>query len=300
MPIPIPTPTSRVVRRPAAVRRLAVRLLLPLALLLAGCSLKGAAVRTLTPALDPFLDGLFAEADLELAEPAFATDLHLLEGLRRTRDNARLAELQAMALTGYALLFAEGVDDARAGALYLRARDAGQGLLGVDPFLMDEEAFRGWLAEQGDEALPGLFWTAFPYGAWMQLNLGSQEAIFRLPRVEAIVGRCLELDESYFHGAGHLFLGALDCLRPRFVGGDPDRGRERFARAAAAGGQDLLLATLFEARYYCPAALDEARFDEILAGTAGFDLERRPDLRLLNAWALRQLKGLEARREELF
>lgn len=276
--------------------------LLPLLALLAlcGCSLKGAAVRTLTPALDPFIDGLFAEPDLALAEPAFAVDLHLLEGLRRTRDNARLAELQAMALTGSALLFAEGVDDERAGRLYLRARDNGLGLLGVDPFLMDEDGFRAWLARQGQETLPGLFWTAFPYGAWMQLNLASQEAIFRLPRVEAMIGRCLELDEGYFHGTGHLFLGALDCLRPRFVGGDPDKGRERFARGAAAGGPDLLLALLFEARYYCPAALDETRFDEILAGAADFDLESRPDLRLLNAWALRELAGLAAKRGELF
>ena len=98
----MPTPT------PGAARPLRLLGLLLLAgSLLAGCSLTGAAVRTLTPALDPFLEGLFAEGDLELAEPAFATDLHLLEGLRRTRDSARLAELQAMALTGYALLYAE-------------------------------------------------------------------------------------------------------------------------------------------------------------------------------------------------
>jgi hypothetical protein len=289
-------------RRPR--RRLApLGAALGLALLLAGCSLKGMAVRTLTPALDPFLAGLFAEGDLRLAEPALAVDLHLLEGLRRTRDNARLAELQAMALTGYALIFAESgpqADRERAGRLYLRARGIGIGLLGQDPFPLSEDAFRIWLEGRGPRELPGLFWSAFPYGAWMQLNLNSQEALFRLPRVEALVRHCLEIDEGYFHGSGHLFLGALDCLRPRLVGGDPERGRERFRRAAAVAGEDLLLPLLFEARYYCPATLDEERFDEIQAEAAGFDLDRRPAERLLNAWVLRELAALAGRRGELF
>jgi len=266
-----------------------------------GCSISRVAVRGMTPALDNFVDALFAEPDLALARGAFEADLHLIAGLRRTSEQERLQELQAMALTGYALVYCEGEDNARAAHFYLRARDLGLDLLGTDPFLLEEEAFQSWLAARGKKDLPALFWTAFPYGAWMNLNLDSQEAIFRLPRVEAMVRRCLELDESYFFAAGHLFLGALDCTRPRFVGGDPDKGRARFQQADSLDGDHFLLPLLFEARHYCTASLDEERFDAILAV---LEEDPAPYLRhpqaLLNSWCLQQLRLLRDRREELF
>lgn len=272
-----------------------------LAFLLQACSLSRVAVRGVTPALDHFVEALFAEPDLQLARSAMETDLHLLDGLRRTHDQARLKELQAMACTGYALVYCEGEDNMRAGSLYLRARDLGLAMLGQDPFVLEEEAFQTWLAACGKQELPALFWTAFPYGAWMNLNLDSQEAIFRLPRVEAMVRRCLELDESTFFGAGHLFLGALDCTRPRFVGGDPDQGRQHFQRAAELEGELFLLPLLFEARHYCTASLDEERFDAIMEV---LDQDPAPYLdhpqALLNRWCLRELAQLREQRSELF
>jgi hypothetical protein len=268
---------------------------------LQACSVKRMAVDGVTPALDNFMDALYAETDLRLARTAFEGDLHLIQGLRRTHDNPRLAELEATALTGYALVYWEGVDNWRAGDFYLRARRVGQQLLGTDPFALEEEAFQSWLVRRKPEDLPGLFWTAFPYGAWMNLNLDSQEALFLLPRVEAMVRRGLELDEGYFFGAGHLFLGALDCTRPRFVGGNPEAGRDRFHKARSLNGPDFLLPLLFEARHYCPATLDEARFDEILgqARARRAELLAHPQA-LLNVWCLDQLDSLDARRADLF
>jgi len=281
--------------------RAALPALLLAALLAGGCSMQRMVVKGVTPALDHFVAALYAEPDLELARGAFESDIHLLDGLRRVRDGARLQELQAMAMTGYGLIYWEGVDDQRAGACYRRALDLGLGLLGLDPFALEEEAFQTWLAGTGRADLPALFWTAFPYGAWMNLNLDSQEALFFLPRVEAMTRRCLELDEGYFFGAGHLFLGALDCTRPRFVGGDPEAGRVHFRAAARLSGDGLLLPLLFEARHYCPAALDEERFDEILR-VLDEDPARwsRHPQALLNTWCLEQLEQLAARREELF
>ncbi len=282
------------------------RLVLPILLLqavflLQACSLSRVAVRGVTPALDNFVEALFAEPDLDLARSAMETDLHLIDGLRRTHDQDRLRELQAMASTGYALVYCEGTDNVRAGRLYLRARDLGLALLGSDPFALEEEAFQTWLAGCGKKELPALFWTAFPYGAWMNLNLDSQEAIFRLPRVEAMVRRCLELDESYFYGAGHLFLGALDCTRPRFVGGDPEKGRQRFQTAARLDGPHFLLPLFFEARHYCTASLDEERFDAIMAvlDEDPAPYQSHPQA-LLNSWCLRELALLREKRAELF
>ncbi len=276
------------------------QLLAILTLLFAGCGKRLVVNQVITPALDPFVEGLFAEPDLELARGGFQTDLHLLEGLRRTKDNPRLAELQATALTGYALIYLESGQPERAGELYLRARRVGEELLGLDPFELKQPDFDAWLAGLDDKDHIACFWTAFPYGAWMQLNLDSQEALFRLPRVEAMIKRCLDWDESYFFAGVHLLLGAIDCMRPRFVGGNPDAGRERFQRAAELMDDSaFLLPLLFEARYYCPAALDEERFDELQAIARSHNAPAHP-YALLNSWALSVFEDLDSRRGELF
>lgn len=267
-----------------------------------GCGKRMIVNSVLTPALDPFVEGLFAEPDPDLARGGFHTDLHLLEGLRRTQDNPRLRELHAMALTGYALIFLELQRPEVAARIYLRSRNVGLEMLGQDPFLLKQPEFDSWLAGLKPDQLQALFWTAFPYGAWMQLNLDSQEALFRLPRVEAMIRRCLEWDESYFFAGGHLFLGALDCIRPRFLGGNPDAGLERFRRAADLNADsDFLLPLAFEARYYCPATLDEEAFDVLLEqARAREEAVLDHPQALLNAWCLELFDHLESRRGDLF
>jgi hypothetical protein len=278
-----------------------LRLLLPLLLLplLLGCSVKRGIVGVVTPGLDPFVEALFCESDLDIAKSAFETNIQMIDGLRRMGDNARLQELHAMAMTGYALIFVEATSVTRASALYLRARDVGLILLGTDPFAMNENDFSIWLEGIGPKNAPGLFWTAFSYGGWMNLNLNHPDALFFLPRVEAMVQRSLHLEEDAFFAVGHLFLGALDCTRPRFVGGNPAAGLEHFQRAASLADPNLLLSRLFDLRYYCPSTLDETRFDELMSEIESGE-EGLPESRLMNAWCKREALRLKAMRDDLF
>ncbi|MCB9474045.1 MAG: hypothetical protein H6678_09565 [Candidatus Delongbacteria bacterium] len=273
---------------------------LMLALLLSGCSIRRVGIRAVTPVLDDFVTALFAEPDLLLARTAFESDIKMIEGLRLSADSPRLRELHAMALTGYALIYCEGVDDARASRFYRRAHHVGLALLGSDPFALSQPEFDAWLAAVPAKQQSALFWTAFPYGAWMALNLAESEAVFRLPRVEAMIARASALDPDYFFGAGQLFEGAITCVKPRFVGGKPETGQALFQQAAAGPAHGLLLPLFFEARYYCPAALDEERFDQIQQEAASFDFDARPELRLLNQWAWEQILLLNTKRSDLF
>ena len=274
--------------------------LLVCSLLLSGCSVRRMGVRAVTPVLDDFVTALFAEPDLALAKTAFESDIKLIEGLRLNNDSPRLQELHAMALTGYALVFCENVDDARASRFYLRAHQVGLQMLGTNPFELEQPAFDAWLAGLDAKDQPALFWAAFPYGAWMALNLAESEAVFRLPRVEQMTARCSELDPEFFFGAGELFAGALFCVKPRFVGGDPEKGQALFQQVAKGPAHDMLLPLYFEARYFCPAALDETRFDAILQELQTFDASRRPEYLLMNQWAREEIMKLEERRGELF
>lgn len=275
-------------------------LLLALALLVSGCSVRRMGVKAVTPVLDDFVSALFAEPDLALARSAFESDIKLIEGLRLSADSRRLQELHSMALTGYALIYCEGQDDARASRFYHRAFEVGRGMLDRDPFALPQPEFESWLAATKPAQQTALFWTAFPYGAWMALNLSESEATFNLPRVEQMLARCSELDPAYFFGAGELFAGAIACVKPAFIGGNAQAGREIFTRVGQGPARGLLLPLYFEARYYCPAALDESRFDAILAELEHFPPDTRPEFRLLNEWARVQILALGERRGELF
>ncbi len=292
-------PVHGITPLPLFCRRI-LRLLPPLllALLLSGCSVKGLVTRQVTPVIDGMVESLFAEPDLQLARTAFEADIKLIEGLRRSLDSRELQVRQAMALAGYALLFCEGVDNERASRFYRRSLNVGLELLGEDPFERNQEDFEAWLVGMEDQE--ALFWTAFPYGAWMALNLSENEATFRLHRVEAMIARASELNPHYFFGAGDLFAGAIHCVKPRFIGGDPAAGQALFHAVGETASRGLLLPLYFEARYYCPASLDEERFDQILQSAEQYDLSQRPDMALLNHWALEQIRALGEMRGELF
>ena len=214
-----------------------------LLLLLAGsCSVRRMAVHMAEPVFDDLVVSLFAEPDLQLAEAALAADLKLIEGLRVSHDSERLAELNAMALTGYALFFCEEENQDRAGAFYMRATLAGNTLLGVNPHTLPADEFNTWLADE--ENLPGLFWSAFPEGLYIRMHLSDPAALYHLARVERMLARSAELDSAYFLAGAKLFQGVLDCARPRMLGGNPERGRRRLQEADALAPAGLLLAEL--------------------------------------------------------
>ncbi|GAG59489.1 unnamed protein product, partial [marine sediment metagenome] len=52
------------------------------------------------------------------------------------------------------------------------------------------------------------------------LNLDNPRAIFDLPKVEALMKRVLELDETYYFAGAHLFFGSLFAARPAMFGGN--------------------------------------------------------------------------------
>jgi tetratricopeptide (TPR) repeat protein len=84
----------------------------------------------------------------------------------------------------------------------------------------------------GPEALDAMYWYATNLGKWA----GKQSIAIRLRHrsdIEQTMSRILELDEMYFHAAGHRFFGALYALLPGFAGRDLDKSREHFEKSIA-------------------------------------------------------------------
>jgi hypothetical protein len=75
--------------------------------------------------------------------------------------------------------------------------------------------FEAAIDDLGKEDVPYMFWSAMCWGSWIRLNLGSIAALAELPRVEALMQRVLHLDEQFYYGGPHLFMGILLASRPQ-------------------------------------------------------------------------------------
>ena len=289
------------------------RVALPLAVLL----LSGGCARLITRAAGQALstDGsLFSsEDDPELVRQALPFGLKTLEGLlARSPGDDRLLQSAASGFAQYAYAFVQqdaefltGKDPAaareglaRARRLYLRARD--YGLRGLEARHRGfTSAFAGdpaaSLAGMTREDLPLLYWTAAAWGASVALAKDDMKAVGQLPRVEALMGRALALDEGWDGGAIHEFYIAYDGAR-----GDAARAKGHLDRAIALSGGRKLGPLVTFAQSVCVATQDRKAFDELLDRVLAFDPDSAPTHRLANRLAQSRARWLKSRVEDLF
>ncbi len=271
-----------------------------------GCSTTKLAVGSMVPILEESVDAGLSSADLELVREGMPGNLVLLDGLIRTDPRPDLLALGAQLYFSYAFAFIEDEDPERARGLYRTGRDYGQRALGADKKVRsalaggNPEALAAALERLDREDSPTLVWTAAAWASWANLSLDDPEAVADLPSIEVLLERAVELDEGYLHGVPPLLLGSFHAARPPILGGDPETARRYFTRAEEVGNGRLLLAPVFEARYYARSILDEELFTRLLNGALATPVDIAPDIRLLNAVAHRKARDLLAMRDELF
>lgn len=247
-------------------------------------------------------DVLAAMDDLETARVASIARLGRLEELVRAAP-AR-GDVRKMLIVGWArhgLLFIEDdVDEARergdgptASYHAMRARNAyeravhhGRELLGAAAFdaAAAGDTASGFLAGRAGDDPETLAWLG---AAWLgrirvapedRKQLGLQAHVG-----EALLERSVALDPKAANGWAHLVLG-LWRGRP---GGDVERAKQHFDRAAEASGRRLLLVQVFLARAVVCQAHDRERWDALFKEV----LDARdpaPELRVDNAVAKRK------------
>jgi len=275
-------------------------------LLAAGCSPRVLAVRTTVPVMTRGAASMEEEGDLALAEQAMPSQLKLLDGLlANDPGNASLLTLTSKGYGGYAFLFVEGADEARASALYLRARDFGLRALKrsaacelaaeTDPALID-----ACLARFKRRDAPALFWTAYAWSGAVKLKLDSPESIAEFPKIERMMRRVDALSPGFFYGGPDTFLGSYYGGRSKMLGGDPEKAKRHFDKALAAGGARFLTVQLLYARYYAVQFQDKGLFHDLLTRVAAASPDILPEQRLANTVAIKKAKELLKKEDELF
>jgi len=276
-------------------------LLAMIALLSQGC-----ASLVIPPMVGPVVKNLNRQADLELVCDGAPSYLLLLDSLLVSDpDNARLLMHGTQAYTAYASLMPECGRQERAAVLGERAKAYGLRLLGTHKSLggADQLSLAGF-----NEALQGigpgevekLFWGGYAWATWIGFSKGAPAAVADLPKVEELMLRVLALDEGFYHGGAHLFLGIYYGSRPAMLGGRPEVSRDHFERALALGERRFLPTLVAYAEYYARQTFDQELYVRLLEEALAFDFAQAPDLTLPNVLAQRRARKLLAQTDEFF
>ncbi len=277
-----------------------------LILLLTGCSMSQMVVRTSTPMLDGGITAMNHETDLELAKDAMPASLKMLEGmLVKDPGNGLLQEYAAQGFYGYSYGFVEDDDPHRASALYRRGFDHAQRALRAAGLKLDvlssrQQDLEPAVASLDRKALPALFWGASCLAKWIDMNRDDPVMIAQLGKAAVLMGRVLQLDDSYYYGGAHLFFGVYYGSRAPMFGGDYARSRQQFELARKITDGKLLIGDVLYAQYLARQEQDRKAFHDKLTAVIAAPPDLFPEMALVNAIAQRKAKMLLKLESEWF
>ena len=247
----------------------------------------------------------FKQSDLRLVRDGMPSYLMLMDGMvEALPNNKRLLITAAQSYASYASAFFQDEDRDYAKMLYARARDyairALEQIGFTNPRSRPFEDFEIGLSDFDKEDIPYIFWTASCWGSWIGMNQGSMAAMAELPRVEMLMEKVLALDEGFYYGGAHIFMGVLKATRPKIAGGDLEAARNHFLKAISLGDGKFLMTSVYYANYYAKKAFDKKLFISLLKGVLKTPADQTPELTLLNTVAHNKAKKMLSEVDEYF
>ncbi|CAB1071806.1 hypothetical protein D1AOALGA4SA_1350 [Olavius algarvensis Delta 1 endosymbiont] len=276
-----------------------------LCLLLACASSKTLTVAATATLLEDIAKSAYRQSDLRLIREGMPSYLMLIDGMvEAVPDNKHLLINAAQAYASFASAFIQDEDKQYARVLYARAKAYGlRALMQIDiedPILRPFESFKADLEKLSKEDVPTIFWAASSWGSWISLSQGSIEALAELPRVELLMQKVLELDEGFYYGGAHIFMGILNGSKPKMAGGNPDLARKHFLQALELGRGEFLMTYLYYADYYAKKTFDKELYVATLETALKTPADIIPDLTLLNTVAHTKAKAMLVDAEDYF
>ena len=255
--------------------------------------------------LEDVANSSYKQSDLRVIREGMPAYLMLMDGMVEAMpENERLLITAAQAYSSFASAFIEAEDKDYARALYSRAKKYAlrslekRGL--KNPVSKPFDEFETGLIELGKDDVPYMFWTAASWGSWIRLNMSSMAALAELPRVEALMKRVLVLDEQFYYGGPHLFMGIWFASRPKIAGGDLSRAQHHFSKALELSQGKFLMTQIYYADQYAKKTFDKDLFVSTLNNVLNTPADQIPELTLLNTVAHKKAKKLLAEADEYF
>jgi predicted anti-sigma-YlaC factor YlaD len=256
-----------------------------------------------------------SDEDVELVGDALPFTLKmieiLLEGAPRNED---LLLQAAKGFTSYSYGYVQWEADrlaetefgearrqrARASRLYMRAfaygmRGLEEAREGFGPALAADPTRAAALLR--DDEIEMAYWTAAALGLAISTGRNDPAMLIRLPEVDAILARLLELDESWGQGALHEFEIVLAPTRPGAT--DYELLEQHFDRAEElAEGSHAALYVSYAETVAVPRQ-DAVLFRDLLERALAIDADAHEDVRLANLLAQERARWLLERVDNL-
>jgi hypothetical protein len=223
------------------------------------------------PLLDPLTLSMQKQTDLQLLQDGAPSLLLLLDGLIASDPkNKRLLMTATRAFGAYATVLYEEGQVESAVNMSIKSREHGINLLEQLPGLKNINdntlaEIDQSLEKMSRDKVGDLFWGTYGWAIWIQYQNGAPAAIVDLPIVEKIMLRVVELDESYYYGGAHVFLGSYYGSRPKILGGKLEESRLHFERALVLNDRKFLLTHVAYAETYARTMFDRELFSKLLS-----------------------------------
>ena len=282
-----------------------------------GCSIRRFAMNKAADAIAQSGTTFASDDDPELIKAAVPFSLKLMESFlaENPRHSGLLAALTS-GFTQYSFAFVQQEADeteerdlavaeslrTRARKLYLRAKDYGlRGLEVKHPGFSRAISANPKLAVQRvtKAEVPLLYWTAAAWASAIALSKDNPELVGQIPAMEALIGRALELDESYGNGAIHGFLITYEMSRQGLTGDPADRARKRFERAVELSHGQEASPFVALAEGVSIKTQNAAEFESLLKRALAINPEANLETRLVNTIMQRRARWLLSRKEDL-
>jgi predicted anti-sigma-YlaC factor YlaD len=280
-----------------------------------GCSVRKFAINKIGDAIASGGSTYETDDDLELVQGALPFGLKLVESLlAESPKHKGLLFAAAQGFTSYAYVTVQQDLDrikdsdldrakelqARTRRLYMRAHGYGISGLAVsypafgEKLSKDPHAAAALLKKQD---LPLTYWTAASLGLAISVSRSDVSMLARIPEVEALLDRALELDEKWRDGALHEFAIVLAGAKS----GEADYKKIAFhyqrALELSKGKSAGLFVTYAEA--VAVPRQQKREFQTLLDKAISLAAEDHKDMRLLNEIAQRRARWLLGRIDDL-
>jgi hypothetical protein len=253
-------------------------------------------------------DSLYEQKDVVLIEEGAPSYLILIEGLLRSNPNSKQYLLPAIQIfIAYGSSFVNDPD--RKKIFADKTKDWAFRLLRSYPKFskyekttdreQKEKELNEFLKSLSKKDVPEIFWATNAWINWILNNLDSTDAFMELPIAKALIERIYQLDDTYYYGAPHLYLGVFYGAFPKEIGGNLDKAKEEFDKALAISDK-LLLTKIFYAEYYLKPKNDKKSYEKMMNDIIKFDVDKFPEMRLVNIVSQKQAKELLAKINDSF
>jgi tetratricopeptide (TPR) repeat protein len=221
-------------------------------------------------------------------------------------DDVDLLVSTASKYSLYASIVVEDIDKEHAVQLYRRGQELGMRALRQN---------RKFAKKVGDESLdrfeaavrslkksdvPALYVTMTNWFSLISLTSSDPEALMDIPKVEAIMNKIMELDETYKYGSIHAAFGTYYGSLSEALGGQPDKAKYHFERAFEISDSKFLYFHVLYAQTYAVQIQDKALFINTLEKVLATPKKAEHEMTMANEIAKIKAKKLLSNIDEYF